>query len=191
MQKAFESKIRAVDEKISENDINKTNNLQMIEDIINWVGNKSDCNRSFELSSIVQDEFKKYIINLELFGKLRDELTKLSNSEQDNFDKLYTQMKGIYTGEIYTARNQKINNFINSIKQQTESFRTFLINLTMEEFNNKIENAIDKEEFRKAFIVYFKIKFIEISIDKNFKELKINKLYALFNYDIISIIDDI
>ena len=61
----------------------------------------------------------------------------------------------------------------------------------MEEFNNKIENAIDKEEFRKAFIVYFKIKFIEISIDKNCKELKINKIYALSNYDIISVIDDI
>jgi hypothetical protein len=64
MQKAFESKVRAVDEQITDDDINKTNNLQDIEDIINWIGNKSDCNKSFELSSLVQEEFKKYNINL-------------------------------------------------------------------------------------------------------------------------------
>jgi hypothetical protein len=165
MQKAFESKIRAVDEKISEDDINKTNNLQDIEDIINWIGNKSDCNKSFELSSLVQEEFKNFNINLERFEKLRKELTTLSNNDQDNFDKLYAQMKGIYTGEIYRAKNQKINNFINSIKQQSERFRTFLIKFTLEDYNNKIENVINKEEFRKVFIDYFKIKFNQISID--------------------------
>ena len=35
MQKVFEAKNRAVDEPVSETDINKTNNLQMIEEIIN------------------------------------------------------------------------------------------------------------------------------------------------------------
>jgi hypothetical protein len=100
-------------------------------------------------------------------------------------------MKGIYTGEIYRAKNQKINNFINSIKQQSESFRTFLIKFTLEDYNNKIENVINKDEFRKVFIDYFKIKFNEISIDKNFKELKQNKLYELTNNQIIDIVDDI
>jgi hypothetical protein len=38
MQKAFESKVRAVDKPISEDDINKTNNLQDIEKIIDWIG---------------------------------------------------------------------------------------------------------------------------------------------------------
>ena len=191
MQKAFEEKNRAVDEQITEEEQNKSHNLQMIENIINWIGNKSDCDKSFELSSVVQEEFKNFNINLKQFEKLRKELTTLSNNDQDNFDKLFTKMKGIYTGEIYTAKNQKINNFMNSIKQQSESFRTFLIKFTLDDFNNKIENAINKEEFRKAFIEYFKIKFNEISLDKNFKELKLNKLYELSNYDIISIIDDI
>ena len=191
MQRAFESKIRAVDEQITEEEQNKSHNLQMIENIINWIGNKSDCDKSFELSSLVQEEFKNFNINLKQFEKLRKELTTLSNNDQDNFDKLFTKMKGIYTGEIYTAKNQKINNFMNSIKQQSDSFRTFLIKFTLDDFNNKIENAINKEEFRKAFIEYFKIKFNEISLDKNFKELKLNKLYELSNYDIISIIDDI
>jgi hypothetical protein len=58
MQKAFESKVRAVDEQITEEDINKTNNLQDIEDIIKLIGYKSECEKSFELSSIVLEEFK-------------------------------------------------------------------------------------------------------------------------------------
>ena len=105
MQKAFEAKNRAVDEQIDEDEKNKTNNLQMIEDIIKWIGNKSDCEKSFELPSTVLEEFKKYNINLERFEKLRKELTTLSNDNQDNFDKLYTVMKGIYTGEIYNTKN--------------------------------------------------------------------------------------
>ena len=146
---------------------------------------------SFELPSIVLEEFKKYNINLERFEKLRKELTTLSNDNQDNFDKLYTQMKGIYTGEIYRARNQTINNFINSIKQQPESFRTFLIKFAIEDFDNKIKSTKNKDKFRKAFIEYFKTKFPQISIDKNIKELKQNKLYELTNNQIIEIIDDI
>jgi hypothetical protein len=39
LQRAFESKVRAVDKPISEDDINKTNNLQDIEKIIDWIGN--------------------------------------------------------------------------------------------------------------------------------------------------------
>jgi uncharacterized protein YegP (UPF0339 family) len=190
MQRAFEEKNRAVDEPISESDITSTNNLQMIENIINWIRNKSYCSESFELPSLVQDKFKNYNINLERFQNLREELTKLSNDHQYNFEILYTDMKGIYTGEIYNSRNQTINNFINSIKQQSESFRTFLIKLTIKDFNNKIDNTIYKEEFRKFFVDYFKIKFNEISLDKNFKELKLNKLYELSNYNIILIIDE-
>jgi len=123
MQKAFEEKNRVVDEPISESDMTSTNNLQMIENIINWIRNKSYCIESFELPSLVQDVFKNYNINLERFQNLREELTKLSNDHQYNFDKLYTEMKGIHTGEIYRPRNQTINNFINSIKQQSESFK--------------------------------------------------------------------
>jgi hypothetical protein len=67
MQKAFEAKNRAVDEPISESDMRSTNNLQMIENIINWIRNKSYCIESFELPSLVQDVFKKHNINLERF----------------------------------------------------------------------------------------------------------------------------
>ena len=191
MQKVFEAKNRAVNVPISEIDKTITHNLQMIEDIINWIGNKSDCNRSFELSSIVQEQFKQFNIILERFEKLREELTTLSNNNQDNFDMLYTQMKGISTGEIYKVKNQKINDFINSTKQQSDSFRTFLIKFAVEDFNNKIENTTNKDEFRKSFREYFKKKIIDISLDNNFKELKLNKLYELTNDQIIIIIDEI
>jgi len=190
MQRAFESKVRAVDEQITEEEQNKSHNLQMIEDIINWVGNQSDSNESFELSSVVKEEFKKFNIDLKQFEKLRKELTTLSNDDQDKFDKLYTHMNSIYTGEIYRARNQTINNFINSIKRHSESFRTFLIKFTLEEFNNKINNTTNKDNFYEIFRNYFINKF-KISLDKKSKELKENKLIQLSNYDIISIIDDI
>ena len=49
----------------------------------------------------------------------------------------------------------------------------------MEDFNNKIENAINKEKFCDSFRNYFVIKFTPISFDKNIKELKQNKLYEL------------
>ena len=75
MQKAFEEKNRAVDEPISESDITSTNNLQMIENIINWIRNKSYCMESFELPSLVQDVFKKYNSNLKQFNDLRKVLT--------------------------------------------------------------------------------------------------------------------
>ena len=187
MQEVFESKNRAVDEPISEEDRNKSNNLQYIEDIINWIGNQSDSNESFELSSVVQEEFKNFNINLKQFEKLRKELR---NNDRDNFDKLYTHMKGIYTGEIYRARNQTINNFINNVKQQSESFRTFLIKFTIQEFNNKINYTTNTDVFYEIFRNYFINKF-KISLDKKSKELRQTKLKLLSNYEIISIIDDI
>ena len=80
--------------------------------------------------------------------------------DQDNFDMLYYSMQDIYEGKAYVSKNQKINNFIKSIKQQSESFRTFLIKFAVGDFNNKIENTINKDEFRKSFREYFKKKLI-------------------------------
>ena len=191
IDKLRNTKNRAVDEPISETVITATHNLQMIENIINWIGNKEDCNKSFELYTIVLEELKRYKIIIKYFNQLRQELNTLSNNNQDNFDKLYTEMKGINTGEIYKTKNQNINNFIDSIKQQSDSFRTFLIKFAMEDFNNKIENAKNKEKFCNTFREYFKTKFPQISIDKNIKELKQNKLYELTNDQIIYIIDEI
>ena len=158
MQKAFEAKNRAVDEPIDEDEMNTISNLQMIKKMMNWIKNKEYCNNSFELSSIVQRKFEQFNLNSERFQSLRQELIKLSIEDQDNFDMLYTQMKGIYSGEIYKAKNQNINNFINNKKQQSESFRKFLIKFAIKDFNNKIENAINKEKFSDTFRNYFVIK---------------------------------
>ena len=98
-------------------------------------------------------------------------------------------MEGTYTGKAYEAINQNIKNFINSINQKSESFRTFLVNYAITDFNNKIENTINKDEFRNVFIDNFKHKFPEISIDKIMKELKQNKLYELTNDQIIQIFE--
>ena len=107
MQKAFEAKNRAVDEPIDEDEMNTISNLQMIKKMMNWIKNKEYCNNSFELSSIVQRKFEQFNLNSERFQSLRQELIKLSIEDQDNFDMLYTQMKGIYTGEIYKAKTKK------------------------------------------------------------------------------------
>ena len=107
MQKTFEAKNSAVNQPISETDITTKHNLKKTENIINWIGTKDNCIKSFELSSIVQEQFQQYNINLERFEKIKEELKKLSNNDQDNFDMFYIQMQGIYTGEIYKPKNEK------------------------------------------------------------------------------------
>ena len=106
MQKAFEAKNSAVNQPISETEITETNNLQMIEDILNWIGKKEDCNKLFELFSIVENLFLNFSINLES-KKLREDLNKLIIKDQNLFHLLYADMQGIYTGESYHAKNQK------------------------------------------------------------------------------------
>ena len=70
MQKAFEAKKRAVDEPISETNITTAHNLQKTENIMNWIGTKDNCNKSFELSSIVQEQLQQYNINFNNISKL-------------------------------------------------------------------------------------------------------------------------
>jgi hypothetical protein len=191
MQKAFESKVRAVEKPISEDDINKTNNLQDIEKIIDWIGNsKKDCNMNFELFPYVYQIFFDVGIILERFDNLKSILTTLSENNIDNFNKIYFDIEDIYTGKSYYPKNLLLKNFINSIKQQSESFRSFLIDFVIKDFNNKLILATNKKEFYDTFRNYFMEKF-KMNLDKNFTELKRNKLYELSNNDIIDIIDGI
>ena len=150
MQKAFESKVRSVEKPISEDDINKTNNLQDIEKIIDWIGNsKKDCNMNLELFEIVYQIFSYVNIKLEQFDDLRYILTTLSEEDIDKFNQIYFDIEDIYTGKNYSIKNQKLNNFVNNPKKQSESFRTFLINFAIDEFNNKIKNNTKKKIFMK------------------------------------------
>ena len=112
MQKAFESKVRAVEKPISEDDINKTNNLQDIEKIIDWIGNnKKDCNMYFELFPYVTQIFLDVGINLDrIDDNLRSILTSLSEEYVELFDKIYFDIENIYTGKFYYPKNQKLNN---------------------------------------------------------------------------------
>ncbi len=144
-----------------------------------------------ELSDYVTQIFTDVGIKLERFDDLRYILTTLSEEDIDKFDKIYFDIENIYTGKFYYPKNQKLNNFINSLKKQSESFRTFLINFAIDEFNNKINNTTKKEDFYETFRNYFMDKFTAINLDKNFKELKKNKLYELSNQEIIDIIDEI
>jgi hypothetical protein len=146
----------------------------------------------FELFPYVTQIFSDVGINLDrIDDNLRSILTTLSEEEVELFDKIYFDIENIYTGKFYYPKNQKLNNFINSLKKQSSSFRTFLINLALDEFNNKINNTKKKEDFYETFRNYFMNKFKMINLDKNFKELKKNKLYELSNQEIIDIIDEI
>jgi hypothetical protein len=107
MQKAFESKVRAIDKPISEDDINKTNNLQDIEKIIDWIGNnKKYCDMYLESSDYVTQIFLDVGIILERFDNLRSILTTLSEENIDNFNKIYFDIEDIYTGKYYYIKNQ-------------------------------------------------------------------------------------
>jgi len=188
MQKAFEAKNQAVNEPIDEVEINTTNNLQMIENIVRLVGSsQSICNKIFELSFIVLKQLQKYF-KIEQFTQLRHLLNKLSQDDNKSFNLLYADIEGIYTGEKYKAKNSNITAFISSPKQQSESFRTFLINFAMQDYNNKINNVKNKDTFYSTFREYFKKK-ISVGLDK--KQLKISKFYELSNTQIIEVIDEI
>jgi uncharacterized protein YegP (UPF0339 family) len=163
-QKILLQKNQAVNEQIDEVEINTTNNLQMIENIIKYIGGTGpNCSKIFELSSIVTELLKNYINDVR-FHKLRDPLTELSNSDQNKFELLYADIEGIYTGNIYKSKNTEINKFINSLKQQSESFRTFLIKFAMEDYKRKFDIATDKTKFYTIFLTYFKEK-IGVALD--------------------------
>ena len=150
IQKVFEAKHRAVDEKRSDDDINKTNNLQDIEKIIDWIGNnKKECNMYFELSEYLYQIFLDVGIILDRFDHLKNILTTLSENDIYKFDKIYFDIEDIYTGKSYYPKNQILNFFINYEKKQSESFRSFLINFAITDFNNKLNLATN---FRNYFI---------------------------------------
>jgi hypothetical protein len=190
IQKAFEAKNQAVNEPINEVEINTTNNLQMIQNIITYTGgNGPNCSKIFELSTVVTELLRRYI-KFERFNQLRELLTNLSNIDQNSFELLYADIEGIYTGNIYKTKNTKINEFINSLKQQSESFRTFLIKFAMEDYKRKFDSVPDKDKtsFYTTFRDYFKLK---ISVALDAKKLKDTKFYELSNIQIIEVIDDI
>jgi hypothetical protein len=191
MQKAFEAKNQAVNEPISEVEKNTTNNLQMIENMISWIGtNQTSCSAKFELSAVVTELLRRYI-KFERFDKLRILLTNLSNTDQNSFEFLYADIEGIYTGTIYTTKNNNINAFISNPKQQSESFRTFLIKFAIEDYKNKYAGATNKAIFYETFREYFKSK-TGVALDaKPQAELKGNKVKELSNNHIIELIDEI
>ena len=126
--------------------------------MISWIGtNQTSCSAKFELSTVVTELLRRYI-KFERFDKLRELLTNLSNNDQDSFELLYDDIKGIYTGTIYTTKNKNINAFINNPKQQSQSFRTFLITFVNEDYKRKYALSTDKATFYTTFREYFKDK---------------------------------
>jgi hypothetical protein len=122
---------------------------------------------------------------------LRELLTNLSNTDQNSFELLYDDIKGIYTGTIYTTKNKNINAFINNPKQQSQSFRTFLITFVNDDYKRKYADAIDKATFYETFREYFTSKTNVALNSKLQAELKGNKFKELSNNHIIELIDSI
>ena len=102
MQKAFDAKNQAVDKPIGEAEKKTTTNIQMIENMINWIGsNQTICSAKFELSTVVKELLKKYI-EFKKFDLLRDLLKKLSddNKKKKNLTVYMLTLK-VYTQEVY------------------------------------------------------------------------------------------
>jgi hypothetical protein len=79
-----------------------------------------------ELFEYVYQIFFDVGIFLDRIDNLRSILTTLSENED------------IYTGKSYYPKNQLLKNFIDIMEQQSESFRSFLINFAIKDFNNKL-----------------------------------------------------
>ena len=83
----------------------------------------------FELFEYVYQIFFDFGIFLDRIDNLRSIITTLSENDIDNFD-----IEDIYTGKSYYPKNQLLKNFINIMEQQSESFRSFLINIAIKDF---------------------------------------------------------
>jgi len=196
MQKYLEEKNRSANETISENEKIETDNIQknefMINNIIGWIGtHQTECSKKFELASSVKDIISKKL-KCENFGALKNMLINLSKANQKSFEELYEELHSIYTGEKYresVKNNITLINFINNIKEQSESFRTFLINTAITDYDKQIESK-NADNFGELFRKYF-LEQLGLPIDARTNELKQNKLYELNNLQILKIITDI
>jgi len=105
-----------------------------IEEIYSWFGevqvdgsypiNKDICSRKFEISKVILD-----YLGLNDFRNFR---TKISSGEQKEFMERYNYFKDIFSGKAYEQQITKDNDlykFIMSIKEQTLSFRSYIIKL--------------------------------------------------------------
>ena len=104
MQKAIEAKNRAVEGPIADTDKTISNNEQMIDTIIHYIGGTSPiCSKIFELSSNVIELLNKYKF-ITRFSQLEKMLTELSKNDSKSFGLLYAEIERIYTGEIYKTK---------------------------------------------------------------------------------------
>ena len=106
----------------------------MINEIYSWFGevqadgsypiNQDICSRKFEISKVILN-----YLGLNDFKTFR---TKISSGEQKEFMERYNYFKDIFSGKAYEQQITQDNDlykFIMSTKQQTLSFRSYIIKL--------------------------------------------------------------
>ena len=151
MQKAFEAKNRAVDEQITEEEQNQTSALQQLSFLKIYIGTTNEnCNKKFELKSVVIDKF-----NL-IFNQNIDNINQMNNilnsskshiDYKDEINIFYNWCKTVYDGSLYKAQ----------LKDEPGSFRTIYINRIITEYNKIKSPEMDKtfqDYLRKYEITY-------------------------------------
>jgi hypothetical protein len=138
MQKAFESKVRAVDEQITEEEQNQTSALQQLSFIKDWIGTTNkNCNETFEFSPSVIDKFN-FIFN-QNFDNINKISTFLNGSKshidyKDEINIFFNWCKSVYNGSIYNVQ----------LKDEQGSFRSIYIKRIINEYNKIKSQEIDK-----------------------------------------------
>ena len=131
-----------------------------INGIYEWLGEKKDskysvteplCNKKFELAKVI----KKYL-NITNFNQLA---ATLKSYEPLKLNETYNHFQSIYSGEAYSLQILKGNDlyeFITSLKQQNESFRSYIIKLCDDTYQKcgkaykiKFPNLMYADEFNK------------------------------------------
>ena len=113
--------------------------------MISWIGNSGPtCSEIFEDKSII----KLYFPNMKSFPTLG---SLLQNYPAEKFNDLYNDFHSIYTGEKYSkfvnVNFHNISAFINSIKEQSQSFRSFILKLCRDTFMELNKDGFYKNKF--------------------------------------------
>ena len=98
---------------------------------MSWIGtNNTFCSENFEHNDVIKEK-----LNISSFSSLESTLLKYND---EKFNDIYNFFYNIYTGNEYRQYilkdNTNIVNFVNSKKEELQSFRSFILKLCINTF---------------------------------------------------------
>ena len=125
-------------------ELKESDQKQKISQIMSWIGtNNTFCSEKFEHNDVIKGK-----LNISSFSTLKNTLLGYDNKE---FNDIYNFFYNIYTGNEYREfilkDNTNIVNFVNSQKEESQSFRSFILKLCIDTFIELNKNGKYVQEY--------------------------------------------